>query len=464
MTRTDDIKGTPAGGTPDVHMSATPGRGRLSGPRRLTALWCAMALCVFAAGCSDTAAPPASSDAPAATTTDVPAPEADSVDSVFSPADAEAVAEALAAAGWPLGVVTDAQAAAAAWPAEGGSSEDLGRFLLPSPPGKRVVAFGSLHGDGRSDPAPIAGATVVAVPDRSWYGWWDALTGLDINRWGDQLPGNLEAEIGLPPGGQLRVDAQQALRLPGALVATTGADGTAQLAPRPGVRYHLCVLSPGVEGLIAGCEYDFHPDSYYTHSPPDGLTAGAGYDTVMVYFSFGRAYLGAARDDDPDSNWDDDDFYWFQRIAEAVFGLGLAAPPGVPATGSQTESGTATVDFATPESLGRSNLMAFIEDSRIGAWWDAISVVEDRLKIPRAALESSPATLVPLEHDPAEYEWFHGRATLQAGTYLVCWLHGTKITTCAYEEFPADSRTGLRPYYVEIADYLNIIRDYKPPQ
>ena len=431
----------------------------------MTALWCAAALCAAAAACSD---------APGSATTDVTASTADSIEGepaiealgpdgagdVLSGADAEAVAEALAAAGWPRWMVVEAQAYAAAWPAEGGSAEDLAR-ILPSPPGMRVVAFGSLSGDGRSNPAPIAGVTVVAVPDRSWGDWWLALTGLDL---GEYLAGDIASTIVLHPGARFRVDALRALRLPGALIATTGADGTARLAPRPGVRYHLCVLSPGVEGLIAGCEYDFHPDSYYTHSPPDGLTAGAGYDTVMAYFSFGRAYLGAARDDDPDRNWDDDDFYWFQRIAEAVFGLGLAAPPGVPATGSQTQPGTATVDFATSESLGRSNLMAFIEDSRIGAWWDAISVVEDRYKIPRAALESSPATLVPVEGDPAEYEGFHGRATLQAGTYLVCWLHGTKITTCVYEEFPADSRTGLRPYYVEIADYLSVIRDYKPPR
>ena len=438
----------------------------------MTALWCLAALCTVAAACSD-ASEPAATDAVASSagSTESEPPEPDGAGGVLSGADAEAVAEALAAAGWPLGVVADAQAYAAGWPAEGGSSEDLAR-ILPSPPGMRVVAFGSLHGDGRSDPTPIAGATIAAIPDRSWHDWWDALTGLDISRWGDPLPGNFVPVVGLPLGAQLRVDALRALRFPGVLVATTGADGTAQLAPRPGVRYHLCVLSPGAEGLIAGCEYDFHPDSYYTASPPDGLIDGAGYDTVMAYFSFGRAYLGAARDDDPDRNWDDDDFYWFQRIAEAVFGLGLAAPPGVTATGSQTEPGTATVDFMTSEGIGRSNLMALVEDSQIGAWWDDISTGKEGTTVRRAALESSPATLVTLEHDPAVHERFWGSATLQAGTYLICRLRGyapdtawdPRLGICAYEEFPADSHSHLIIHSIEFAPYLSTNRIHDPPQ
>ena len=56
-------------------MSATPGRGRLSGPRRLVALWCAMAQCVFAAGCSG-ALEPASTDTTADSTAGEPAIEA----------------------------------------------------------------------------------------------------------------------------------------------------------------------------------------------------------------------------------------------------------------------------------------------------------------------------------------------------------------------------------------------------
>lgn len=447
--------------------------------RTRRSLWCLAALFTVAATACGDAPGPAATDAPEATagsTEDEATTEplgTEGSERGLSGADAEAVAEALAATGWPRYVVVEAQAYAAAWPAEGGSSEDLAR-ILPSPPGMRVVAFGSLDGDGRSDPVPIAGATVVAVPEQSWFDWWDAVTGLDLtlDLREEPPPGSLVPVIGLPPGAQLRGDAVQALRQPGALVATTGADGTAHLAPRPGVRYHLCVLSPGVEGVVAGCEYDFRPDSYYTSNPPDGLSAGAGYDTVMVYFSYGRAYLGGARDDDPDTNRDDDDFYWFQRIAETVFGLGLALPPGVLATGPQTKPATATVDFMTPENIGRGNLVAFIEDSQIGGWWDAISTGRDSTAVRRAALESSPATLVHLEHDPVAHERFWGSTTLHAGTYLICWLRAYPPDTarefrpyvCAYEEFPADTLTQLWPYPIEFASHLRSVRIHDAPQ
>lgn len=446
-------------------------RSRRHRPRRpMTAVWCLAALCTVAAACSGASEPAATyAIASSAGSTESEPAGPDGADSVFSAADAETVAEALAIAGWPLGVVADAQAFAEGWPAEGGSSEDLAR-ILPSPPGMRVVAFGSLDGDGRSDPTLVAGATVVAVPGRSWHDWWDTATGLDLatglDFGADPLPGNFVPVVGLPLGAQLRVDALRALRFPGVLVATTGADGTAQLAPRPGVRYHLCVLSPGAEGLIAGCEYDFHPDSYYTASPPDGLMSNAGYDTVMVYFSFGRAYLGAARESE-----DDYRYFWFQRLAEAVFGPELDAPTDAAPLPHPTP-GTATVDLVSSENLGRSALMALVEDSQVGAWWDAISTGKEGTTVRRAALESSPATLLHLKHDPAVHERFWGSATLQAGTYLICRLHRYAPDTawdpwlgiCVHTEFPADSHSHLSIHSTEFAPYLSTYRIHDPPQ
>ena len=67
--------------------------------------------------------------------------------------------------------------------------------------------------------------------------------------------------------------------------------------------------------------------------------------------------------------------------------------------------------------------MALIEDSRVGEWWDAISAatIHDphwgpRLpRVDAAAVESAPATLVPLQPDPAVYEDFLATVTVDAG-------------------------------------------------
>ena len=332
-------------------------------------------------------------------------------------------------------------------------------------PRVRVVAFGSLDGDGRSNPRPLAGVTIVAIPGRSWWAWWSALVGRDLRE--DPLPGNLDRQIGLPVGGQFRSDAQQILRTPGAVVSTTGAAGTADIWLNPGGDYHVCVLSPDVEGLIAGCEYDFRPYTYRTDSSY-GLNPSASGEAAMAYFSHGRAYLGVVRDTQRGH-------FWFQQIAQSVFGPDLIAPAVNPATQPGPQPGTATVDFLSDQDLRWGQWMALIEDSQVGAWWDTVSaatIAENGGPLD-TAVESSPAILVPLRPDPAVYEDFLATVTVDAGVYLVCWLRkfvpggGVQvyvINVCVYEEFPAGSHSYLNPGYLEIYPYLYNVQGYDPEQ
>ena len=254
-----------------THSSASHGIGRVCGSGRSSrsqyaslVLWCVAAACVVAAACSDPAAPGAdgAADAPSSDVAGT-LPAADP-ENPSAAAEAKAHAEALAAQGWPAGVVADAEAIAAALAgleAEGSSGEFE---PVPPTPKVRVVAFGSLEGDGRSDPRPLAGVTIIAIPYSSWWAWWGAMIGGDFRD--DPLPGNLDRRIGLPLGGQLHADAQQVLSGPGAVISTTGADGTADMWLEPGRGYQVCALPPDAEGLIAGCEYDFLPDTRHTDS------------------------------------------------------------------------------------------------------------------------------------------------------------------------------------------------------
>ncbi len=381
-------------------------------------------------------------------------------------AQAQAYAEVLAAEG----VVAEAEAIAAA--TAGGSTLD-GSALLPSTTKVTVVAFGSLHSDGRSDPQPLAGVTIIAFPGRPWHEWWSALTGGDFDK--GSLPGNLDTTIGLYAGAQFHADEQQVLRTPGAVVSTTGTDGTAVMWLNPGRSYHLCVLSPDAEGLIAGCEYDFRSDTHYSNSP-GGLIPDV-HGAAMVYFSRGRAYLGAVRDvgDDTSTLWLNRS-YWFQQIAESVFGSDLTAPAARPAPSPKPQPGEATVDFYSGLNIHRGDMMALVEDSQIGAWWDTIhtaTIDKPGSPLDAATLESLPAILVPLQPDPTVYEDFLANVTVDAGVYLVCWLYSKSpidgverytLDLCTYEELPAGSHSYLNLGYLENFRYLTNNRGYDPQQ
>lgn len=325
-----------------------------------------------------------------------------------------------------------------------------------------VLAFGSLHGDGRDDPQPLAGVPVIAIPrDRTVVRWLNALVGVDVES--DPVTGVFQKESTvLHRGAQFRVDAQQILASPGVVITATGADGTAQMRLDPGVRYSTCVLSPDDRGLIAGCESSFRPDFY-------GLGAlYAQYEAVLVYFSYGRAYVGVG-----EANLLP---YWYQQIAEDVFDRDWAGPDfGTgPVPRLEPSPHEASIDFYSQENLS-GNVMALIEDSQIGAWWDTfhnklVPPHIDYRYVDAATLESTPATLVPLRADPSVYEEFLATVTIDAGVHLVCWMEksdsrevfGPKL--CVYEDFPAGSHSYLSPYFIEIDHYLTKTRGKGPAQ
>ena len=364
-----------------------PGRGRFG--RWGVVLWCVVALAVATAGCSGTGEAPTGSDG--------------------EPAD---------------------RAAAAA---------------------VEVLAFGSLHGDGRDDPEPLAGVAVIAIPgDRSVVTWLNALVGVDDES--DPIAGVFSKSPGvLHTGAQFRVDARQVLATPGVVITTTGDDGTAQLRLDPDMGYSVCVLSPDDQDLIAGCESEFSPDFYYSR----GLLSASRFGAVLVYFSYGRGYVGAAR------NYYNhfSEFYWFQRIAEDVFDRDWPGPEFEtrPAPRPKPPPGKASIDFYSDQNL-RGDVVAIIEDSQIGAWWDTF---HDKRIPPHlgyryadiATLESTPASLVTLAPDPSVYEEFQGTVTVDAGAHLVCWRTGL-LLLCVYEEFPAGSYTYFTPYFIETEYYL----------
>ncbi len=236
----------------------------------------------------------------------------------------------------------------------------------------------------------------------------------------------------------------------------------------------VCVLSPDVEGLIAGCEVDFYADTQ--EDSLNGLFAGDHVEVVMVYFSHGRAYPGMVRDVDyntPENAYWLSRSYWFEQIARELFGADWSTPTANPTPRRNPRPGQATVDFYSAQSLAPGQAMALIEDSRVGAWWDLLRTVTIDKPHPHPAaaiLESAPAILVPLQPDPSVYEKFLATVTVDAGVYLVCWLYfydgAERFTTevCAYEEFPAGSHSYLSPGYGEIVYYLTHTRNYDPQQ
>ena len=162
----------------------------------------------------------------------------------------------------------------------------------------------------------------------------------------------------IPPGAQMQSTAEAITASPIDFV-TTEPDGTAEtyLNPlKPSRSFSICVISP-VDDLIAGC-------SLKEWIRPEAINEWRDPTIFYIYFSNGRAYI------DREQNGD-------ERYYRFLHGdRNLYSPSAEPATVTFVST-----DF--PNELNNSLFedkylapgaqVAVINDSDIGAWWDAVS-------------------------------------------------------------------------------------------
>ena len=288
----------------------------------------------------------------------------------------------------------------------------------------RFIAYGDVDPNDDIDFGVIPDLQIAVINNRKSSEWWNTVGGEVL---GEQTHGS---RTFIPPGVQIRSTADAIAASPIDLIAT-GSDGTAETYLKSSEVFSVCVVSP-VEDLIAGCSLS---ESIYREH----------YILFYVYFSNGRAYI------DREQNGD-------ERYYRFLHGdRNLYSPSAEPAT-------VTIVSTAFPNELNNSLFedkylapgaqIAVINDSDIGAWWDAVS---DNGKYPLYAIrgvesgwdipydrvvrervrKNTPIRTVVIDW-PGIIE-----VNLSPGDYLFCDLKGLDedsyavISSCTYTDIAA---------------------------
>jgi len=297
----------------------------------------------------------------------------------------------------------------------------------------RFVAYGDVDPNDDIDFGVIPDLQIAVINDRKSSEWWNTVGGEVLE---EQTPGS---RMFIPPGAQMQSTAEAITASPIDFV-TTGPDGTAEtyLNPlKPSRSFSICVISP-VDDLIAGC-------SLKEWIRPEAINEWRDPTIFYIYFSNGRAYI------DREQNGD-------ERYYRFLHGdRNLYSPSAEPATVTFVST-----DF--PNELNNSLFedkylapgaqIAVINDSDIGAWWDAVS---DNGKYPLYAIRGVESGWdipydrvvrervrknTPIRTVVIDWPGIIG-VNLSPGDYLFCDLKGLDedsyavISSCTYMDIAA---------------------------
>jgi len=296
----------------------------------------------------------------------------------------------------------------------------------------RFVAYGDVDPNDDIDFGVIPDLQIAVIHDRESPEWWNTVRGDNFD---ELAPG---ARMFIPPGAQIRSTVENVAASPIGLI-TTGPDGTAETYLKPSESFLICVISPVDAALIAGCDLG-------------SATARWREMIFYIYFSHGRAYI------DREQNGNER----YHRFLNE--NLDLYSSSGEPAT-------VTFVSTALPNELSDSYFedkylapgaqIAVIDDSDIGAWWNAVS---DNDRYPLNAFKFEFGWWIPYDRVVRERVRENAlirtvvigwpgitEVDLSPGDYLFCDLRGLDedryavISGCTYTDIAA-----ARDYIFEV--------------
>ena len=207
----------------------------------------------------------------------------------------------------------------------------------------RFIAYGDVDPNDDIAFGVIPHLQIAVVNDRESSEWWNTVGGDNF----DELPPG--ARMHIPPGVQIQSTVENIAASPIVFI-TTGSDGTAETYLKPSEYFSVCVISP-VDALIAGCNL--------------GSSTARWREMIFyIYFSRGRAYI------DREQNGNER----YHRFLNED--LDLYSSSGEPATVTFVSTAFPNLlsdSYFDDKYLAPGAQVAVINDSDIGAWWNAVS-------------------------------------------------------------------------------------------
>ena len=285
----------------------------------------------------------------------------------------------------------------------------------------RFIAYGDVNPNDDIDFGVIPDLQIAVINDRESSEWWNSVGGDNF----DELPPG--ARMHIPPGVQIQSTVENIAASPIVFI-TTGPDGTAETYLKPSEYFSICVISP-VDSSIAGCNLG-------------SATAQWREMIFYVYFSYGRAYI------DREQNGNER----YHRFLNED--LDLYSSSGEPATITFVSTGYAD-EYSNYDFVGRylepDASVAVIDDTDVGAWWDAVSdfakaTYDDGAYPLRAALDWEFGWGISYGYAAREMARESTVSTgptgivdinLAPGDYMFCHLTDGYVAGCDYEDIAA---------------------------
>ena len=278
----------------------------------------------------------------------------------------------------------------------------------------RFVTYGDMDPDDEIPFGMMPNIQIAIIKEREPLSEERALSIRHLEDWWIAVGGNdLGIERRIPPGVRVQSTAEKLATAPARFI-TTGSDGTVEISidytDDGAYEYSFCIISPIVDDLIAGCNYQSINLWRYIRT--------SGTMTIYVYFTHGYAIV----EEGPDGS----DRY--QRFSEGVKTSDDPVTVWILAgihDDIWSEDGESSQPFENAH-------VTIVKDAHVNAWWEAISndgandLDMERLNMVRGMREV-------LAHD-----WVHmmttgqdglGEIELLPGNYLFC----ESISGCLYE-------------------------------
>ena len=285
----------------------------------------------------------------------------------------------------------------------------------------KFIAYGDADPNDDIDFGVIPDLQIAVINDRESSEWWNSVGGDNF----DELPPG--ARMHIPPGVQIQSTVENIAASPIVFI-TTGSDGTAETYLKPSEYFSVCVISP-VDALIAGCNL--------------GSSTARWREMIFyIYFSRGRAYI------DREQNGNER----YHRFLNED--LDLYSSSGEPATVTFVSTGYAD-EYSSYDFVGRylepDASVAVIDDTDVGAWWDAVSgfakaTYDDGAYPLRAAIDWEFGWGISYGYAAREMARESTVSTgptgiadinLAPGDYMFCHLTDGYVAGCDYEDIAA---------------------------
>ena len=235
--------------------------------------------------------------------------------------------------------------------------------------------------------------------------WWETVGGHDLG-----------IKEHIPPGVRVQSTPEQLAAAPARFV-TTGSDGTFEMSiaynldqsdDYSGIDYAFCAMSPVVDSLIAGCNYQNISLWRYIRSG-DAMT-------IYVYFAHGYAIV-------------EDSFNASDRFQRFSDGIEASDEPAYLWVNATTDGGDPVWDAQ----------VAVVNGAHVNDWWEAISDddanADGELDMSRGPYVASEVLDHDRVHVVATGPDGLGIISLPPGDYLLCEITGMWIAAgCLYED------------------------------